>query len=127
MKNEPSTSPNGTWVQAWGTGSPRREFLYADDCADACVFLMNTYSGSDFVNIGTGEDLTIRELTEMVALTVGYKGEIHWDHTKPDGTPPQAPRRLAPARARLALQALDARGGAEGIRRFSPKGDRLFR
>jgi len=74
-------------VEAWGTGTPRREFMYADDCADACVFLMQTYSGNDFVNIGTGEDITIRELTEMVALTVGYTGEILWDATKPDGTP----------------------------------------
>jgi GDP-L-fucose synthase len=74
-------------VVAWGTGSPRREFLHADDCADACVFLMNNYSGNDFVNIGTGEDITIRELTEMVALTVGFRGEITWDHRKPDGTP----------------------------------------
>jgi GDP-L-fucose synthase len=74
-------------VVAWGTGSPRREFLYADDCADACVFLMNKYSGNEFINIGTGEDITIRELTEIVALTVGYRGEIVWDHTKPDGTP----------------------------------------
>jgi len=82
-----SVAPDGSWVQAWGTGTPRREFLYADDCADACVFLMQTYSGNDFVNIGTGEDITIRELTEMVALTVGYQGEIVWDHTKPDGTP----------------------------------------
>jgi GDP-L-fucose synthase len=73
-------------VAAWGTGSPRREFMYADDMADACVFLMMNYSGNDFVNIGTGEDITIRELTEMVALTVGYKGEIDWDATKPDGT-----------------------------------------
>ena len=82
-----SIAPDGSWVLAWGTGSPRREFLYSDDCADACVFLMQNYSGNDFVNIGTGEDLTIRELTEMVALTVGYKGEIRWDPTKPDGTP----------------------------------------
>lgn len=74
-------------VVAWGTGSPRREFLHADDCADACVFLMQGYSGDDFINIGTGEDITIRELTEMVALTVGYEGEIVWDPTKPDGTP----------------------------------------
>lgn len=76
-----------TSVVAWGTGSPRREFLFADDCADACVFLMNSYSGNDFFNIGTGEDVTIRELTEMVALTVGYEGAIEWDHSKPDGTP----------------------------------------
>lgn len=74
-------------VEAWGTGSPRREFMYADDMADACVFLMQRYSGSDIINIGTGKDLTIRELTEMVALTVGYNGEIVWDHAKPDGTP----------------------------------------
>ncbi|MHB8893742.1 MAG: GDP-L-fucose synthase family protein [Candidatus Geothermincolia bacterium] len=85
--NDPSIAPDGTWVQAWGSGSPRREFMYADDCADACVFLMQTYSGNDFVNIGTGEDITIRELTEMVALTVGYKGEVRWDATKPDGAP----------------------------------------
>jgi GDP-L-fucose synthase len=93
LKNQPNPSPDpaiapdGSWVQAWGPGAPRREFLYSDDCADACVFLMNTYSGNDFVNIGTGEDITIRELTEMVALTVGYAGEIRWDATKPDGTP----------------------------------------
>jgi GDP-L-fucose synthase len=87
QSDDPSIAPDGTWVQAWGTGSPRREFLYSDDCADACVFLMQTYSGNDFVNIGTGEDITIRELTEMVALTVGYTGEIRWDATKPDGTP----------------------------------------
>lgn len=74
-------------VVAWGSGSPRREFLHADDCADACVFLMNIYSGNDFVNIGTGEDVTIRELTEMVAQTVGYSGKIVWDQTKLDGTP----------------------------------------
>jgi GDP-L-fucose synthase len=74
-------------VEAWGTGTPRREFLFSDDCADACVFLMRTYSGNDIVNIGTGEDITIRELTEMVALAVGYTGEIRWDPTQPDGTP----------------------------------------
>ena len=66
LPNDPSIAPDGTWVQAWGTGSPRREFMYADDMADACVFLMLNYSGNDFVNIGTGEDITIRELTEMV-------------------------------------------------------------
>jgi len=74
-------------VTAWGTGAPRREFLYADDCADACVFLMENYSGNDFVNIGTGVDISIRELTEMVALTVGYTGNIVWDASKPDGAP----------------------------------------
>jgi GDP-L-fucose synthase len=74
-------------VAAWGTGSPRREFMYSDDMADACVFLMNTYDGNTFVNIGTGEDITIRELTEIVADVVGYEGVIEWDSTKPDGTP----------------------------------------
>lgn len=72
-------------VAAWGTGTPRREFMYADDCADACVFLMHEHSGGDIINIGTGEDLTIRELTERVAQTVGYDGEIVWDGSQPDG------------------------------------------
>lgn len=74
-------------VTCWGTGSPLREFLYVDDLADACVFLMNTYSGNETVNLGTGKELTIRELTEKVAKVVGYTGEILWDSSKPDGTP----------------------------------------
>ena len=89
--------------------------MYADDMADACVFLMQNYSGNDFVNIGTGEDITIRELTEMVALTVGYKGEIVWDAHEARRHPAQAARRLAPARARLAAQALAARGADRGL------------
>jgi GDP-L-fucose synthase len=81
-------SADGTVVTAWGSGSPRREFLYSDDCADACVHLMNTYDGHrGIVNIGTGEDLTIREITALVAETVGYRGDVRWDATKPDGTP----------------------------------------
>lgn len=75
------------YVEAWGTGTPRREFMYSEDMADACVFLMNNYDGDGIVNIGTGEDITIKELTEMVAGTVGYEGEIRWDASKPDGTP----------------------------------------
>jgi len=75
------------FVEAWGSGSPRREFMCSDDMADACVFLMRNYNGNQIVNIGTGEDITIRELTEMVAEVVGYQGEIRWDNTKPDGTP----------------------------------------
>lgn len=71
----------------WGTGKPLREFLYVDDLADACLFLMNHYSGSETVNIGTGKELTIRELTELTARIVGYKGRIIWDPSKPDGTP----------------------------------------
>ncbi len=74
-------------VYCWGTGSPLREFLYVDDLADACVYLMNTYSGNETVNLGTGKELTIKELTELVAKVVGYTGEIKWDTTKPDGTP----------------------------------------
>jgi len=78
---------NKPFVQAWGTGSPMREFLFADDLAEACLFLMETYNGRELVNIGTGEDLSIKALTELVAETTGYEGEIRWDTTKPDGTP----------------------------------------
>ncbi len=74
-------------VVCWGTGSPMREFLYVDDLADACVFLMNTYSGAETVNVGTGKELSIRSLAELVARVVGYEGEIEWDASKPDGTP----------------------------------------
>jgi GDP-L-fucose synthase len=80
---QPSTS--NIFVEAWGTGSPRREFMYSEDMADACIFLMKNYNGNEIVNIGTGEDITIRELTKMVAEGVGYQGEIRWDTTKPDG------------------------------------------
>ena len=82
MNNEPQ-------VVVWGTGAPRREFLYVDDMADACVYLMETYDAADigeFVNIGVGEDLTIRELAELIGEIVGYDGEIVYDTTKPDGT-----------------------------------------
>ncbi len=74
-------------VTCWGDGSPLREFLYVDDLADLCVFLMNNYSGNETVNAGTGKEITIKELSEMVARIVGYKGEINWDTTKPNGTP----------------------------------------
>lgn len=74
-------------VTCWGTGAPLREFLYVDDLADACVYLMNHYSGNETVNLGTGKELTIKELTELVAKVVGYTGTIEWDPTKPDGTP----------------------------------------
>lgn len=75
------------YVTCWGTGKPLREFLYVDDLADACVFLMNNYSGNETVNLGTGKELTIKELTELVAKVIGYTGEIRWDSSKPDGTP----------------------------------------
>lgn len=74
-------------VTCWGDGSPLREFLYVDDLANLCVFLMNNYSGNETVNAGTGKELTIRQLTELVAYVVGYQGEIHWDISKPNGTP----------------------------------------
>jgi GDP-L-fucose synthase len=74
-------------VVVWGTGSPRREFLHVDDLADACVFLMQTYDGSDIVNIGTGTDLTILELAQLICEIVGYTGKIIFDDSKPDGTP----------------------------------------
>jgi GDP-L-fucose synthase len=74
-------------VVAWGTGSPRREFLHVDDLADACAFLLRLEDPPDWINIGTGTDVTIRELTETVAAVTGYPGEITWDASKPDGTP----------------------------------------
>lgn len=74
-------------VTCWGDGSPLREFLYVDDLADLCVFLMNNYSGNETVNAGTGKEITIKELSEMVARIVGFQGEINWDTTKPNGTP----------------------------------------
>ncbi len=74
-------------VVVWGTGTPRREFLYVDDMADACVHLMKTYSEMDLVNIGTGEDITIAEFAHLVAATVGYAGKISYDSSRPDGTP----------------------------------------
>lgn len=74
-------------VEIWGTGSPRREFLYVDDLADALVFLLKTYSGEKHVNVGTGTDVSIKELAEAIVKTVGYKGRLKFDHSKPDGTP----------------------------------------
>lgn len=74
-------------VTCWGDGSPLREFLYVDDLADLCVFLMNNYSGNETVNAGCGKEVSIKELTEMVAEIIGYKGKINWDTSKPNGTP----------------------------------------
>jgi GDP-L-fucose synthase len=79
-RNDPS-------VTVWGSGTPRREFLHVDDLADACVYLMNTYSGSAIVNVGVGEDISISELAELIRDVVGYRGRIQYDTTKPDGTP----------------------------------------
>ena len=85
--------PFGT---CWGDGSPLREFLYVDDLANLCVFLMNSYSGNETVNAGTGKELTIKALTELVAKIIGYEGEIKWDPTHPPG-PPRPPPAAPPA------------------------------
>jgi GDP-L-fucose synthase len=71
----------------WGTGTPRREFLHVDDCASACLFLLKKYDSPEIINVGSGEDITIRELAELVCDVVGFNGELTWDKTKPDGTP----------------------------------------
>lgn len=78
---------NYDYVELWGTGTPRREFLYVDDLADACIFLMSHYDRSEIINIGTGTDQSIKELAALVCKVVGYKGDIKWDTSKPDGTP----------------------------------------
>ncbi len=78
---------NLPFVTCWGDGSPLREFLYVDDLANLCVFLMNNYSGNETVNAGTGKEISIKELTKLIAEIVGYNGEIRWDMSKPNGTP----------------------------------------
>jgi GDP-L-fucose synthase len=80
-------SANAATVNVWGSGAPRREFIFADDAADACVFVMKHYSGLGFLNIGTGEDVTIREFAEIIANVVGYNGKIVFDTSRPDGAP----------------------------------------
>lgn len=80
IKNEPE-------VMVWGSGTPRREFMHADDMADACIFLMRNYSEPGLINIGVGEDVSIKELAEMIKEITGYKGKIVFDSSKPDGTP----------------------------------------
>lgn len=75
------------YVELWGTGTPLREFLYVDDMADACVYLLENYDGEQHVNIGTGKEVSIKQLAETVKAVVGYEGEIHWNTDMPDGTP----------------------------------------
>lgn len=86
-KFDDAKNTNLSEVVLWGTGVPKREFLYVDDLANACVFLMQNYESSEIVNIGAGEDVSILELANLVKDVVGYKGEIVWDSSKPDGTP----------------------------------------
>ncbi len=78
---------NAPYVEVWGTGNPKREFLYSEDLADACLYLMENYTGNEIVNIGVGEDISIKELAERVQQVVGYNGTIKFDTSKPDGTP----------------------------------------
>jgi len=78
---------NSEYVEVWGTGTPKREFLYSDDLADACLFLMNNYDGNEIVNIGVGEDLPIKDLANLVKKVIGFNGELKFDTSKPDGTP----------------------------------------
>jgi GDP-L-fucose synthase len=100
-------------VVAWGTGSPKREFLHVDELADACAFLLRQDNPPDLINIGTGTDVTIRELTELVAEVTGFKGRITWDSSKPDGTP----RKLMDV-SRLAALGWRARVGLrEGVQK----------
>lgn len=76
-----------TEINIWGSGTPRREFLFADDLGDACVFLMENYNDKEMINVGTGEDLSIAELAEMIKNVVGFQGKMNFDRSKPDGTP----------------------------------------
>ena len=78
---------NAPYVECWGDGSAMREFLHVDDLAEACYRCMISYDSSEIINIGTGQDLTIKELTELISIIIGYKGEIKWDTSKPNGTP----------------------------------------
>jgi len=100
-------------VVAWGTGSPRREFLHVDDLADACAFLLRLAEPPDWINVGTGTDVTIRELTETVAAATGFRGSIAWDASKPDGTP----RKLLDVARLSALGWRATIGLREGIQR----------
>jgi GDP-L-fucose synthase len=78
---------NRPFVEIWGTGSPKREFLYVDDLADACLFLMQNYNDNEIINIGAGEDISIKNLSLLIKDISGYKGEMRFDGSKPDGTP----------------------------------------
>jgi GDP-L-fucose synthase len=98
-------------IEMWGTGSPRREFLFVDDCADACVEILQRYSEDEHINVGSGEDVTILELTQLVCKVVGFEGEIVHDRSKPDGTP----RKLMAADKLAALGWRPRTGLAEGI------------
>ena len=103
---------NAPSVTLWGTGSARRELLHVDDLADACLFLFRDYDSSDIINVGSGEDTTIRDLAERIAKIVGYAGKLEWDLTKPDGMP----RKLLDVSKLHALGWRHKTGLEEGIR-----------
>lgn len=103
---------NKPFVEIWGSGKPRREFLYVDDLADACLFLMQHYEGSQFVNIGVGEDISIKELALLIKEIVGFQGDLKFDTSKPDGTP----RKLLDVSRLTALGWQAKTGLREGIR-----------
>jgi GDP-L-fucose synthase len=86
IKMYSAKTANKAFLELWGTGTPLREFLYVDDLAEACTFLMETYEGNELINIGTGQDISIRELAETIKKVIGYQGEIVFDASKPDGT-----------------------------------------
>ena len=87
MKIHAAKVAGGPTVELWGSGTPRREFLFSDDLADACIFMMKNYSGELFLNVGTGRDMTILELAENIASVIGWQGRFTFDHSKPDGMP----------------------------------------
>ena len=103
---------NAKQIVAWGTGKATREFLYVDDLASACVFLMNNYSGSETVNVGSGIEVTIKELAEAIKEAIGFKGEVVFDPSKPDGTP----RKLLNTSKLTSMGWLAKTGLGEGIK-----------
>jgi len=101
-------------VVLWGTGAPRREFLHVDDLAKACLFLMEHYSDEEIVNVGSGQEVTIRQLAQIIRTAVGYTGQVHWDDTRPDGTP----RKLLDSTKLTALgwkPSIDLESGIRGV------------
>ncbi len=86
-KFKEAKATNSAFVEVWGSGTPLREFLHVDDLADACLFLMNNYSGVEFLNLGSGEEISIRDLSLLIKEIIGFSGEIMFDSSKPDGTP----------------------------------------
>ena len=112
-------------VICWGTGRPRREFMHADDLANACHFLLDRYDDERPINVGTGEEISIAELAEAVAKVVGYHGEIRWDSSRPDGTPRKLLDVQRLNRPRMACQNLTRRRSPGDVRVVSRTSKRL--